>query len=385
LLNQVLLEKHSIFREILMSEDINKKLLEIRDCIDAIDDEMLELLSKRATCAEEVGKVKRAAGETDIWFYRPEREAQILNRVSKNNKGPLANERITAIYREVISSCLALEQSIKVAFLGPEGTFSQEASKKHFGQAVETIPVGSIGQVFKEVENGTVDYGVVPIENSTEGVISYTLDVFMNSPLKISGEVKLRIHQNLMIHPEVAEDHWKNVERIYSHQQSLAQCREWLDNNLPNAERIPVSSNTEAAKQAFEDKNAAAIAGVLAAETYGLTIAKENIEDSKENTTRFLVIGKQDVPPSGADKTTLMISAKNRAGALYHLLAPLAANGLDMTRIESRPSRNANWEYYFFMDIDGHIQEETVAKALKELEDEAELVRVLGSYPKSIV
>ena len=385
MLNQVLLEKHSIFREILMSEDINKKLLEIRDCIDAIDDEMLELLSKRATCAEEVGKVKRAAGETDIWFYRPEREAQILNRVSKNNKGPLANERITAIYREVISSCLALEQSIKVAFLGPEGTFSQEASKKHFGQAVETIPVGSIGQVFKEVENGTVDYGVVPIENSTEGVISYTLDVFMNSPLKISGEVKLRIHQNLMIHPEVAEDHWKNVERIYSHQQSLAQCREWLDNNLPNAERIPVSSNTEAAKQAFEDKNAAAIAGVLAAETYGLTIAKENIEDSKENTTRFLVIGKQDVPPSGADKTTLMISAKNRAGALYHLLAPLAANGLDMTRIESRPSRNANWEYYFFMDIDGHIQEETVAKALKELEDEAELVRVLGSYPKSIV
>jgi chorismate mutase/prephenate dehydratase len=366
-----------------MSEDINKKLLKIRDCLDSIDDEMLELISKRAKCAEEVGVVKREAGETDLWFYRPEREAKILNRVTKNNKGPLADDRITAIYREVISSCLALEQQIKVAFLGPEGTFSQEASKKHFGQAVETVPMGSIGQVFKEVENGTVDYGVVPIENSTEGVISYTLDVFMNSPLKISGEIKLRIHQNLMISSDVKT--WEKVERIYSHQQSLAQCREWLDNNLPNAERIPVSSNTEAARQALDDKNSAAIAGLLAAKTYGLTIAHENIEDSKENTTRFLVIGKQDVPPCGRDKTTLMISAKNKAGALYHLLAPLADNGLSMTRIESRPSRNANWEYYFFMDIDGHIQEDNVAKALKELEKEAELLRVLGSYPKSIV
>ena len=250
----------------------NEKLLKIRSCIDALDDEMLELISKRAECAEEVGKVKREAGETDLWFYRPEREAQILNRVVENNKGPLANERITAIYREVISSCLALEQSIKVAFLGPEGTFSQEASKKHFGQAVETVPVGSIGQVFKEVESSTVDYGVVPIENSTEGVISYTLDVFMNSPLKISGEVKLRIHQNLMVNPSVKDERWKSVERIYSHQQSLAQCREWLDNNLPNAERIPVSSNTEAAKQALADKNSAAIAVTLAAETYALDI-----------------------------------------------------------------------------------------------------------------
>ena len=366
-------------------KDTNKKLLEIRDCIDAIDDEILELLSKRAECAEEVGRTKRKAGETDIWFYRPEREAQILNRVSKNNKGPLANERITAIYREVISSCLALEQSIKVAFLGPEGTFSQEASKKHFGQAVETVPVGSIGQVFREVENGTVDYGVVPIENSTEGVISYTLDVFMNSPLKISGEVKLRIHQNLMMSSDASDDDWKKVTRVYSHQQSLAQCREWLDNNLPNAERIPVSSNTEAARQSKEDQGSAAIAGVLAAETYGLNIIHSNIEDDKENTTRFLVIGKQDVPPCGIDKTTLMISAKNRAGALYHLLAPLADNGLDMTRIESRPSRNANWEYYFFMDINGHIDDENVARALKELEEEAELVRVLGSYPKSVV
>lgn len=363
----------------------NKKLLKIRDRIDALDDQMLELLSKRAQCAEEVGETKREAGETDLWFYRPEREAQILNRVTKDNKGPLANERITAIFREVISSCLALEQQIKVAFLGPKGTFSQEASNKHFGQAVETVPVGSIGQVFKEVENGTVDYGVVPIENSTEGVISYTLDVFMNSPLKISGEVKLRIHQNLMINPDLKNGDWNKVERIYSHQQSLAQCRVWLDNNLPNAERIPVSSNTEAAKQALEDKNSAAIAGVLAAKTYGLNIVQPNIEDSKENTTRFLVIGKQDVPPSGVDRTTLMISAKNRAGALYHLLAPLAENGLDMTRIESRPSRNANWEYYFFMDINGHVQNENVAKALKELEKEAELIRVLGSYPKAIL
>ena len=368
-----------------MTDKTSKKLLAIRDRIDSIDNKILDLLSKRAQCAEEVGKTKREAGETDLWFYRPEREAQILKRVSDNNPGPLENERITAIFREIISSCLALEQNIKVAFLGPNGTFSQEASLKHFGQAVETVAVGSIGQVFKEVENGTVDYGVVPIENSTEGVISYTLDVFMNSPLKISGEVKLRIHQNLLTHPDLGDSHWKSVERVYSHQQSLAQCREWLDVNLPNAERIPVSSNTEAARLAMEDDNAAAIAGVLAAQTYGLTIAQDNIEDSKENTTRFLVIGKQVVPPCGNDKTTLMISAKNKAGALYHLLAPLANNGLDMTRIESRPSRNANWEYYFFVDVNGHVHQENVKKALDELEQEAELIRVLGSYPKAIL
>jgi len=368
-----------------MTDKTTKKLLAIRDRIDAIDDQILELLSKRAECAEEVGETKREAGETDLWFYRPEREAQILQRMSKNNQGPLANERITAIFREVISSCLALEQNIRVAFLGPNGTFSQEASLKHFGQAVETVAVGSIGQVFKEVENGTVDYGVVPIENSTEGVVSYTLDVFMNSPLKISGEIKLRIHQNLLIHPDLGDNKWKEVERVYSHQQSLAQCREWLDNNLPRAERIPVSSNTEAARLALEDDNAAAIAGLLAAKTYGLSIAQKNIEDCKKNTTRFLVIGKQDVPPCGIDKTTLMISAKNKAGALYHLLAPLANNGLDMTRIESRPSRNANWEYYFFVDVNGHIQQENVEKALKELKEEAELIRVLGSYPKAIL
>jgi len=364
---------------------VNKKLLTIRDRIDAIDNQILELLSQRAQCAEEVGETKREAGEEDLWFYRPEREAQILNRMVENNPGPLDNERITAIYREIISSCLALEQSIRVAYLGPEGTFSQEAAVKHFGKAVVTVPTGSIGQVFREVENGSVDYGVVPIENSTEGVISYTLDVFMNSPLQISGEVKLRIHQNLMMHPEATENAWKNVERVYSHQQSLAQCREWLDSNLPHVERIPVSSNTEAARMALEDDNAAAIAGKLAAETYGLKIVQENIEDSKDNTTRFLIIGKQDVPPCGRDKTTLMISAKNRAGALYHLLAPLADNGLDMTRIESRPSRNANWEYYFFVDVNGHVQEEHVARALAELEKEAELMRVLGSYPKAIM
>ena len=362
-------------------KSIAEQLLEIRECIDSIDDQMLELLSKRAKCAEQVAETKRQAGEKNLWFYRPEREAQILNRVTDNNKGPLANERITAIYREVISSCLALEQNIKVAFLGPNGTFSQEASSKHFGHAVETVPMGSIGQVFKEVENGSVDYGVVPIENSTEGVISYTLDVFMHSPLKISGEVKLRIHQNLM----TLSQEWQKVKRVYSHQQSLAQCRQWLDANLPNAEQIPVSSNTEAARRAKEDKESAAIAGSLAGEIYGLNIAKKDIEDSKENTTRFLVIGKQDVPPSGTDKTTLMISAKNRPGALYHLLAPLAAHGLDMTRIESRPSRNANWEYYFFMDIDGHTEDEKVAKALKELALESELIRVLGSYPKAIL
>ena len=360
---------------------VSEKLLDIRGEIDSIDDQMLELLSKRAHCAEKVAEIKRESGEKDLWFYRPEREAQILNRMSADNKGPLANERITAIYREVISSCLALEQSIKVAFLGPNGTFSQEASSKHFGHAVETIAMGSIKQVFKEVENGSVDYGVVPIENSTEGVVSHTLDVFMHSPLKISGEVSLRIHQNLM----TLNDNWQDVKTVYSHQQSLAQCRQWLYANLPNAEQVPVSSNTEAARRAKDDPNSAAIAGALAAEIYGLERVKKNIEDNADNTTRFLVVGKQDVPPSGADKTTLMISAKNRSGALYHLLAPLANNGLDMSRIESRPSQNANWEYYFFMDVDGHADEPKVAKALAELSHESQMIRVLGSYPKAIL
>ena len=374
-----------------MTDQTTEKLLSIRDCIDAIDNEILELLSKRAKCAEEVGEVKRAAGETDLWFYRPEREAQILRRVSEYNKGPLANERVTAIFREVISSCLALEQNIRVSFLGPEGSFTQEAANKHFGTAVQPVPVGSIGQVFREVENGKVDYGVVPIENSTEGVISYTLDRFMNSPLKISGETALRIHQNLMLPPDLAEQDWKKVTRVYSHQQSLAQCRQWLDLHLPQAERVPVASNTEAAKLAMQDAEnneegfSAAIAGKKASEVYGLTIVQNEIEDSDKNTTRFLVIGKQDVPPSGNDQTTLMISTDNRSGALYHLLTPLVENDLDMTRIESRPSQNANWEYYFFMDVNGHQEDENLAKALKQLEKEAELVRVLGSYPKAVI
>lgn len=383
-----------------VTKTVNKKLLKIRECIDSIDDEILTLLSKRATCAEEVGEIKRQSGETNPWFYRPEREAQILRRVSNDNQGPLANERITAIFREVISSCLALEQNITVAFLGPEGSFTQEAAHKHFGQAVKPVPVGSIGQVFREVENGKVDYGVVPIENSTEGVISYTLDRFMNSPLKISGETALRIHQNLILPPSLADQDWGKVTRVYSHQQSLAQCRQWLDLHLPNAERVAVSSNTEAAKRALLDADAnsdsasnfgneegfsAAIAGVKAADVYGLTVVKKNIEDSDKNTTRFLVIGKQDVPPSGNDQTTLMISTKNRSGALYHLLTPLVENDLDMTRIESRPSQNANWEYFFFMDINGHQNDEKLSKALVELNNEAELVRVLGSYPKAVL
>ncbi len=360
---------------------MTKKLVGIRDKIDSIDTQILQLLSDRANCAEEVAVTKRDAGEQDIKFYRPEREAQILRRVTETNPGPLADERISAIFREIISSCLALEQQITVAYLGPAGTFTESAALKHFGTAVSTVPFSLIPEVFRQVEAGMADYGVVPIENSTGGIVSNTLDRFINSPLKICGEINLVIHQNLMC----SNEDMSKVARIYSHEQSLMQCRDWLDRNCPGIERIAVASNAEAARLASEDSSTAAIAGENAASLYDLNIISPHIEDSPNNTTRFLVIGKEDVAASGDDRTSLMISTRNRSGALYHLLEPIKRHGLDMTRIESRPALDTQWDYIFFMDLNGHISNDAMQLAMKDLEAETEYIRVLGSYAKAIM
>lgn len=364
------------------------KLLQLRHRIDALDSEILQRLNERAKCAEEVAIAKKASSSEgeEVCFYRPEREAQVLTRMQEENTGPLKNEQITKIYRDIISSCLALEECLRVAYLGPEGTFTQSAVKKHFGKWITTSPQGSIAHVFQEVTTGRAHFGVVPIENSTGGVITHTLDMFINSPLNICGEVQLPIHQNLMSLNSDKED-WKDsntIQRIYSHQQSLSQCKNWLANNLPKAEQIPVSSNAEAARMAGKDKSAAAVAGKAAAEIYKLNILQKNIEDLTNNTTRFMIIGNQAVPASGNDKTSLMISAKNKPGALFNLLKPLAEHDLDMSRIESRPSQNKNWEYIFFLEIDGHSEDVEVKKALSELNQHADLLRILGSYPKFI-
>ncbi|UOG91638.1 MAG: prephenate dehydratase [Candidatus Thiothrix sulfatifontis] len=352
----------------------------IRERIDALDTQILALLNERAQCAEQVVHAKLAE-DPNAKFYRPEREAQILTRMQSLNAGPLRDEQITHLFREVIASCLALEESMRIAYLGPAGTFTQEATFKHFGMNVGTLPVDSIAQVFREVEAGRVRYGVVPIENSTEGVITHTLDMFTQSDLRICGEISLRIHQNLMCRHE----NWQGVQKVYAHAQSLAQCRYWLDKHLPHAERIPVSSNAEAARLVSHDDTAAALGSRQAAPIYGLHIVQDSIEDNPNNTTRFLVIGDQVVTPSGNDRTSLLVSARNRPGSLYHLLQPLADNGVDMTRIESRPSRTTNWEYLFFLDVLGHEQDAAVSQALSVLRNEVEVVRVLGSYPVAII
>lgn len=359
------------------------ELRSIRDRIDAIDRDIHDLLNERAKYAQQVGKSKRSEGLSTADFYKPEREAQVLRQALERNKGPLRNEEIARLFREIMSACLAQQEPLKVAFLGPEGTFSQQAALKHFGHSVRALPLAAIGEVFEEVQAGHADFGIVPIENSTEGTVNNTLDMFLTSPLKICGEVELRIHQHVMGRMHALE----KIVRVCSHQQSLAQCRQWLDEYLPNAERVAVSSNAEAARRARDEDGTGAIAGQAAAEVYGLNIIVPEIEDAPDNTTRFLVIGRKLFSASGNDKTTLLLSAGDTQspGALHRLLGPLAQHRISMTRIESRPSRRRNWDYVFFIDVVGHADEPPLQIALEELKQQASLFRVLGSYPCAVM
>lgn len=360
--------------------DSKKSLDTVRNRIDEIDQQLTLLISERARCAQEIASLKRQ-GSDDPNFYRPEREAEILRRVMANNPGPLAGEEMTRLFREIMSACLALEQMLSVAFLGPEGTFTQQAAYKHFGHSVRTVPLPSIADVFREVESGAAQYGVVPVENSTEGMINHTLDMFLRSRLKISGEVELRIHHHLLgTDPDLSK-----IERVYSHQQSLAQCREWLDSHLPGAERVSVFSNAEAARKASLEPAVAGIAGEAAGALYGLKVLKANIEDHPDNTTRFLIIGNQNVARNGRDKTSVLVSTRNRPGSLHALLDPFARHNVSLSRIESRPSHSANWEYVFFLDLVGHQEDPDLAAALSELKEDAELFRILGSYPRAVL
>lgn len=344
----------------------------LRGRIDAIDDQLLQLVNERAELARRIGALK---GEGSV--YRPEREAQVLRRLREANPGPLSADAIAHLFTELISACRALEEPISVAFLGPRGTFSEEAALKRFGAGAAGVPCASIDEVFRLVEAGQVGLGVVPVENSSEGAVGRTLDLLLATTAKVCGEVLLPVHQCLMS----ASADRRAVKRVYAHSQSLGQCHEWLNQHLPRAELVPVVSNAEGARLASLEQDAASIGSRAAAVLYQLGLLAENIEDNPNNTTRFAVIGDLEVPPSGKDKTSLIMSARNRPGAMHDLLEPLARHGVSMTRMESRPSRTGMWEYVFFVDLEGHQRDEAVASALQELGERASFLKILGSYP----
>ena len=354
----------------------------LRGKIDTLDAQLEELISQRARYAKEIGALKGVTSTAE--FYRPEREAQVLRRVVERNKGPLRDEEMVRLFREMMSACLAQEEPLKVAYLGPEGTFTQSAVLKHFGHSVHALSVPTIDEVFHEVEAGTADFGVSPIENSSEGTVNiHTLDMFLTSPLKVCGEIELRIHQHLM--GRMADI--KGIKRVCSHPQSLAQCKAWLAENLPDVELVPVASNAEAARRARDEDGTAALAGDAAAKVYGLRILFQTVEDRDDNSTRFVVVGRKLFPPSGNDKTSLLVSASGTKGpgVLLHLLGPLARHGVNMTRIESRPSRKRKWDYVFFVDLDGHAEDPPMRKALEKIKAQASLFKVLGAYPKAVL
>ncbi len=356
-------------------------LAQARARIDDLDRHIQELIAERAGWAQQVGKAKGPL-KAAVDYYRPEREAQVLRMVIDRNHGPLADEVLVHVFREIMSACLAQQEPLKIGYLGPEGTFSEQAMRKHFGGSAHGLPLASIEEVFQEVEAGHADFGVVPVENSGQGTIQVTLDMFLTSNLKICGEVELRVRQFLLSR----SGHIEDIERIYSHPQSFAQTKAWLRANLPKAEKIPVSSNAEAARRARNADDAAAIAGEAAGHVYGLKkVVVSPIQDRDDNTTRFLVLGRQIFPTSGHDRTSVLVSIKDQPGALFNVLSPFAQHGVSMSRIESRPSHHANWEYAFFIDLAGHIDDAPMKSALAELKQHAAQIKVLGSYPVAVL
>lgn len=357
---------------------MSDELQRLRAEIDNLDTEMLALVSRRARLASRIGGIKQGN------IYRPEREAQVLRRLGESNPGPLPEAAVYRIFREVMSACLALEQQLNIAFLGPAGTFSESAARKHFGSAPTFLPKAAIDDVYRAVEAGNAQYGVVPVENSTEGAIGRTLDLLLAGTLEICGEVQLRIHQNIMSKTASLA----GLKRLYSHAQSLAQCHGWLNRNAAHLLRVPVASNAEAARMAADDVESCAVAGDAAAALYGLQLLASNIEDDPNNTTRFVVVGEHDAGPSGTDKTSIVFSVPNRAGAVLALLEPLSRHGVSMTRFESRPARGlgaSEWKYVFFVNLEGHKSDPPVGAALAEMRAIAGFLKVLGSYPRAAV
>lgn len=354
----------------------NKTLSELRNKIDIIDDRILDSLNERASLVLEVGKLK--AGENHD-FHVPSREREIYERLVARNNGPFPSEAVKGVFREIISASLALEAPMMVAFLGPKATFSHLAAMQQFGLSAELVPQKSIPAVFEEVEKGRVQYGVVPVENSTEGMVSHTLDMFIESDLKINAEILLEVSHFLLSRTGRIED----VKKVYSHPQPLAQCRKWLADNLPNVPLVDVASTTLAAQIVSEDYTAAAIASEFAASIYNLKVVKERIEDQVNNFTRFLVIGKKFADKCGDDKTSLMFSVKDQVGILYHMLEPFAKRGINLSKIESRPLKKKAWEYIFFLDLAGHVSDPLIDAAIQELKGCCQYVKVLGSYPRT--
>ena len=359
---------------------MSEQLKQHRDQIDAIDEQILKLVNARATLARTIGSLK-----DDGVIYRPEREAQVLRRLQANNQGPLSADAIGHIFRGVMSNCRALEKELSIAFLGPLGTYSEEAALKQFGLGRGAVICGSIDEVFRTLEADQADYGVVPVENSTEGAVSLTLDLLLASSLQICGEIMLPVHHCLLS----KQTDITQISHVFSHSQSLSQCHEWLNNTLPQAQREPVTSNAFAAKMihdlvSADGTFAAAIASKRAAELFDLNVLAEKIEDDPKNTTRFLVLGKHEVAPSGHDKTSIVMTSLNKPGAMVHLLEPLSRHGVSMMKLESRPSKLGLWDYVFFVDIDGHLQDEKIKLALGECEQRASFLKVLGSYPAAL-
>jgi len=352
---------------------------EVRQQIDSLDAQIQDLISARARLAQ---AVRESKGELEhaVDYYRPEREAQVLRAVVARNQGPISDAEMLRLFREIMSVCLAQQEPLKIAYLGPEGTFTQQAVNQHFGHSVQALGVTGIDDVFSQVESSDADFGVVPVENSNQGIVSHTLDRFVDSNLKICGEIEMAIHHNLLSQAKSLAQ----IERIYSHQQSLSQCKHWIRQHLPEAECIAVSSNAEAARRVRHSPDAAAISSQSAAEIYGVPVLFARIEDRPDNATRFLVIGRQLLTPSGDDKTTLLLAGDEGPGALHALLTPLARHSLNMSRIESRPARAGRWSYVFFIDVDGHAETEPLKTALAEMQKQASLTRVLGSYPKAV-